>query len=211
MKQFQTIRPLKILNQCLFYLSLFDSELSTENDAIDFSDFVMNHSIEPGCLASWKGGNDQSIRDYAGIGAVAACLDYSVALAIVHYGRTTHWIGTGVPFPNWLIAHLEYAAGLKPTLWRQLCLVKFILFAGLSERTRLWDHTIVSFSSFSTRDKSILCAMAHRKWQKRFKRDYPMGMPQFVSQLMGKDHPIVKHYRVDHNDTYERGSLICEK
>lgn len=158
--------------------------------------------------------------DYFGIGATAFYLNTycaghfpNLAAESLAYGRKNPYKWHHIPlryyFPNahqtefdvsaWmgrfpaLIAHLQFAAGENPALWKKIWWCVSIMIAH-KQPTDNKDARILSWVMIHVMAKrSWLCNKAAAFFYKRLYTQYIGGMKQVFSEYFGADHPIAKY------------------
>lgn len=150
--------------------------------------------------------DQESLDDYIGLAAI----DPGLAREALAYGRAHFyrplpflklayqysmrneekdviaWLGR---FPA-MIAHLQFAAGETPPLWRRLWWTASIAMSGKPDQQDPW---ILSWVMLETNAKgdSFLADVAHGFWRWRLERAYPKGLSEVFRKYFNDEaHPI---------------------
>jgi hypothetical protein len=159
---------------------------------------------EPGLFNRSPIHKDQNAPDdYTGI--LAACHMIGIEefpRAIYKYGNEHGWVfdNTGEGSKSawfWrmphLVAAIKIAAGEKCELWRQIYTTAVILWAIRAKREDQDAHTLTWLLTKITDDKWIP-RQAGKLWRWKFKRQYPRGLGQVLSDYFNCYHPLANYF-----------------
>lgn len=116
-----------------------------------------------------------------GTGSKSAC-----AAVLLHFDSNPFYLsGFKFRFPA-IIAHLEWAAGKTPALWRRLYWFGSFLVSGDSEHQDPW---IQGFLLLETAPDSWVKRMAEAVYWWRLRRNWPGGLAQVFERYFSAEHP----------------------
>lgn len=137
-----------------------------------------------------------SFDDYVGLAACSHLLGLPFARRLVAYGKahgwTWHsWFGRQPQF----VAHLLWAAGDKPALWRRVWWMLTVLYSAFrpkhdqDARILTWLLVLVAEKHQGWVGRTI-CKL----WRKRLYKDFPGGVGQVLGEYFGNPaHPLSIH------------------
>lgn len=176
---------------------------------------VMTCEIAPGLFARTPDNlSQQGPDDYVALGHLSAMVAPRIAREILAHGRKwTNFKWFVFPFyydnskqgSSWsglftlqqqLVAHLQWAAGETPPLWRRVWWALSVLASSFS---RTQDSKMLSWHLCKVaQNKGWIEKYVTRFFRKQFKKHYPRGAGQVMAEYLGqRQHPLAVYLQDD--------------
>ena len=187
---------------------VIDTEVNRINES------VLKCQVQPGLYKRTPDdGRLEAPDDYVGLGTISNLINHNIALDILKYGKEHKcflvipyiynncepgkWnIGAWLGRQQQVICHLQFAAGIKPALWRKIWWCGAIYLSTKSD-VKDQDAYVLSWHLVKTaKGKSWLCDKFINYWKKKQEKR-GLKISQVLKDYFGFDHPLTKYLQND--------------